>query len=130
MKAEVENKILTAFSFFILFSVALAIIVCTSAFINTQDKIEQTNSHFELVGTSKDKSNYIESTSEYVVNIYKEKDTQDIWISVSNISGESSLLRTEYKSEDFGISTLEYTDCLIINGEYIYFKNNRELKEY
>lgn len=73
MKEKIKDKIQSAFSIFVLFVIALVLIVGASMFVESREVIEENNSHFELIGTSNNKSNYIESNTDYSVNIYIKK---------------------------------------------------------
>lgn len=125
-----KSRIVSAFSMFILFIIALIVIIGLSWLFDNEQERKDVTSKFEFVKSFDVEGYYIDS--KYEIRVYRDKDTDKYWISFSGKTyedEESPMIKTELNLEDKVIAK-EYSDCIIVNDKYIYFKSSNEVSEY
>lgn len=133
-----KDKIISAFSILILFILALILIVIMS---NIYDKNESTvieNTRFDNIKTEVIDTNIQAHTTS--ITVYKEDETENIWINVVTNRGEGKSPTNLIKIPNIAETDIEFTydvfsDCIIIthtntNSKYIYFKDSNTLVNY
>lgn len=133
-----KDKIVSAFSLFLLFVFAILIIILIGGAYDKNMSSIVNNTRFDNIKTEIIDENIQANTLS--ITIYKEKETESIWINViTNRSGES-IQTNLVKVPNIVETDIEFTydifsDCIIIthistDDKYIYFKDSNTLTSY
>lgn len=133
-----KDKVISAFSIFVVFILALAFIILFGSMYDEHKNNIIENTRFDNIKTEVIDTNIQSNTISNV--IYKEKETESIWISII-INKSSDRIQTELlKLPEITETDIEFTydifsDCVIIthintNDKYIYFKDSNILTHY
>lgn len=133
-----KDKVISAFSLFVIFILALAFIILFGSMYDEHKNNIIENTRFDNIKTEVIDTNIQSNTISNA--IYKEKETESIWISIIiNKSGDriqTELLKLpEITETDIEFAYDIFSDCVIIthintNDKYIYFKDSNILTHY
>lgn len=133
-----KDKIISAFSIFVVFMLALAAIVFFGSMYDEHKNNIIESTRFDNIKTEIIDENIQANTLN--IAIYKEKETENIWMNIiTNRSGEkiqTNLVKvTNIVETDIEFTYDVFSDCIIIthistNDKYIYFKDSNTLTSY